>query len=113
MGDMADYYRDDGLAEALLGDEYVDNGAPFWTTKYGERIAIEEMSDRHLLNSIAMLERKGYISSRVLRFYLSGPEPSGDGAMMAYEEEQRDVFLRKVHPALDALDGEAKRRGLK
>lgn len=40
-----------------------------WTTKNGESIPINEMSDTHLLNAIKMLLQRQYISELTEEYY--------------------------------------------
>lgn len=92
-----------------------------WRTRDGREIPIEEMEDGHVLNTIRFLHRNaemirfGYF----VRVYWSSPQPNGDGAQMAVDEEcQRwaqlcDVdMLKRAVPQYVMLLLEATKRGL-
>lgn len=79
-----------------------------WTTKDGRRIAITEMSDEHLRNTIAMLERKGFVNTEAA---LSPFGYFDADSMAAYYAEQEFNRL-KWSPLFDALEEELYRRGL-
>ena len=81
-----------------------------WKTKDGKEIPIENMTTQHIKNTIALLERKGFVSPETLRFYTSGPTPFGECAQLAYEEEQDIVFEAPVSKQLSALEDELNRR---
>lgn len=82
-----------------------------WTQRDGTPIAVNDMTDTHLLASARMLRRKGFIGPRTLAAYL-GPGPSADMASLAFEQEQRQVFDAPVSPFVDFFEDEIKRRGL-
>ena len=86
--------------------------APTWKTRDGRVLLISEMGDGHLLNTVRMLRRKGFIGRSTLECYLSTDGPSGDAAQMAFDAECREVFSRPVSAELDDLEAEARSRGL-
>lgn len=81
-----------------------------WTTKTGEKILISEMDDKHLLNAYKMLWRNGFIDKETLEFYLFAPQPNGDGAQMAFEQEQDEIFSRIPHSSMGELKKELEKR---
>jgi hypothetical protein len=82
----------------------------YWKTKDGRILYIDEMTTEHLRNTIAMLERKGFVSVSQKQFYFNAPQPNGDGALLAFEREQAQVFEAPLCPQLDALRHELKKR---
>lgn len=80
-----------------------------WTTKDGRKLNVNDMSTQHIKNSLAMLKRKGHVSAKTLLFYLNCPEPGGDGAQMAFEEEL-DSAIKNANPFIDAFEEELKTR---
>jgi hypothetical protein len=67
MGDMADFILDSAFDQGL--DEYDGfQGSPsgeralagIWRNGDGTEIKISEMSDNHLANALAMIERRGW-----------------------------------------------------
>jgi len=83
-----------------------------WTTKDGREIPIKDMSDRHLVNTLNMLNNKGFISHKTMMSYLSGSEPQGEMAQLAYEQECDAIFDAPVCEQMDALEEELEKRGL-
>ncbi len=84
-----------------------------WVTREGQKLRISEMGDGHLVNTLHMLKRKGYVGWRALSDYLRGPRPNGEIAQGAFDREADEAFSRPYHPALDDLEDEARRRGLR
>lgn len=54
---MSDSY-DDYCIRCELADSVAEDLKSYWTTKNGERIRYQEMTDEHLLNTIKMLEKQ-------------------------------------------------------
>lgn len=75
------------------GDEYV------WTTKTGRRIPLSQLSDQHLANIIAMLDRQESVVWRV-------------GCMFDSElaDQQTDIAIANLDARLDILRAEQQRR---
>lgn len=84
---------------------------PVWTTKDGRKIPVSEMTDEHLTNAYLMLKQKGFVGNRTLRCYLSRG-PTADGALVAFEAEQRAVFDSPFSEFVDHFNDELLRRGL-
>ncbi len=87
---------------------------PTWTTQFGDVLLIEEMDDQHIINTIKMLWRNASLKAfQQAMKMVHGPQPRGDGAMMAFEQEldaiDAETFL---HEAYDDLVMEANKRGL-
>lgn len=59
MGDMADYYREQ---ELLYNDRFTSDS--IWTTSDGMRVAIRDMSNSHLLNTIRVLRGKSPVGTK-------------------------------------------------
>jgi hypothetical protein len=64
-----------------------------WTTRDGTQIPVSEMTDSHLANAIAYLERTAdarlaYETANLL----SGPTPTGAMAQDAYEQGMQELF---------------------
>ncbi len=88
-------------------------GPGTWITKEGQKIKISEMGDGHLVNSLQMLKRQGFVGWRTLSAYLYGPRPNGEMAQDAFDREADEAFSRPYHPAFDDLEDEVKRRGFR
>ena len=58
-----------------------------WTTKTGSLLDISQMSTQHIKNALAMLERKGYVKTETLVFYLTCPLPRGEAAQYCFDRE--------------------------
>lgn len=82
-----------------------------WTQKDGTPIAVKDMTDAHLLASLRMLRRKGFIGPRTLAAHM-GPGPTADMASLAFEQEQRRIFDAPASPFVDYFEDEIKRRAL-
>lgn len=80
-----------------------------WRTKDKRVLKISEMEDGHLVNALRMLKRDGWIGPRTLHSYL-GPGPNGDMAQEMFAEEADMMLTRPVHPAVDELEDELRRR---
>lgn len=84
-----------------------------WTTKDGRTIAVKDMSDSHLLNTMKMLERNHSIS--VIEASRSFPTFQGD--MAQYYAEQswfaiQESSVEEMYPIYADMFDEADRRGL-
>ena len=87
-----------------------------WTTRDGRVVAIKDMSDSHLINTINMLKRKGFITPEAHKWYFSHfPSPSNMGEMAydAAEEECLRGMDAPVSEELAWLEEEAKKRNIK
>ena len=85
---------------------------PMWTMKDGQRIAVRDMDNGHLLNTIRFLERA---AERKVQDFMSCPMPNGDMAMMAWEQEfdaMCDAEVEDFFPIYKHMIAEAVRRGL-
>ena len=80
-----------------------------WKMRNGESIEMSDMSDYHLDNTVAMLERAGFVTINAyldcLAYSCAGDTP--DGAQMAAESE---VDRMQTNPAYEALLDEKERR---
>ncbi|MCA9362516.1 hypothetical protein KC906_04005 [Candidatus Kaiserbacteria bacterium] len=81
-----------------------------WKCVDGLYVRVCDMQTRHIKRSLAMLRAKGFVSPSTVSFYLSGPMPNGDAAMIAYEEEQDYVFNAPVSRFIDLFEQELKKR---
>jgi hypothetical protein len=82
-----------------------------WVTYDGRRIAVNDMEDTHVVNTVRLLRRHA-TAQRFLEalIMLKGPRPSGDEATHAFEcalEEtvslSDDAFLKEVCPPFHRL----------
>ena len=91
----------------------------FWKTREGQQVRIRDMDDRHLLNTLRMLQRHAWrrlVAANLA--YIDGPRPTADMAEMAFEAEADHVAELTTEDALEdmpkyqELAEEARRRGL-
>lgn len=103
------------LDDLALQQDIAENAVAdkVWITRDGRHTPIAEMTDGHLVNTIRMLERKGFISKSEYEAMTLGNPPQGDMAMMAYEQAIDELFNTPVSPQLDDLRNELNKRGLK
>jgi hypothetical protein len=80
-----------------------------WTMRDGTKIKIKDMETSHIKNSLAMLERNGFISRSTLACYM-GPGPQGEIAQLCFEQEQDEIFQAPLSPFIDAFERELKKR---
>ena len=113
------------LEEAMLKDEEVKTTRKMqfnklkqlmknkiWITRNGREIAIADLTDTHLLTIINRFYNNNFIGVNVLMAYLTGPEPSSDGAQIAHEQEYTAICDKIPTIWLDILEEEKERRGL-
>ncbi len=83
-----------------------------WVCADGRKIRVEDMSDSHLANALAMLQRKGFISQRLKKAALEwGPDSlAGEHAQDAVWQEYADLMSAPCHPAVEWLEDETRRR---
>ena len=74
----------------------------YWTQENGKQIAISEMSTGHIKNTLAMLEKKGYIATETLVFYLTCRQPTSEGALDCFNREL-DVVVNSKHTRYIAI----------
>lgn len=95
-------------------------GRPVWVTRDGRKLTPEEMSDGHLRNTIAFIERRLGRAARALKtlgdlWWVFTPGPSGEHAQDCFEQAQAEVWEREwqdyLPPIYDALVNELARRG--
>lgn len=77
-----------------------------WTMRDGQKIALKDMKTSHIENSLNMLKRNGFISTRTLAFYLATPGPTGEMAQMCFEQEFAGVISAPVTPWIDLFEEE-------
>jgi hypothetical protein len=72
--------------------------ATHWVTKDGRRIAVRDMEDTHLVNTVRLLRRHAPAARLVELFLMvTGPaRPSGDGATMAFESGIEELASMSV-----------------
>lgn len=107
MGDMADY-----INERDPFPEEEEGGPATWTTREGDVILISEMTDRHLINTLRMLDRKGFVPAEEMVSYLCGSQPNGEAAMDAWTEGLMELAEKIPSEKMDDLAAEAMQRGL-
>lgn len=76
----------------------------FWTRSNGQKVPIKDMGDHHLLSAIAMMRRNGYVSAADIALFDSDP--------VKYPDSVKPGKVWPVSTLLDALDTEARNRGL-
>jgi len=87
-----------------------------WKTRNGDVIEIKDMTNSHLLNSIRMLRRNGYVGIKehsdsflnILTYC-----PSGDGAYDSIDQLISKLVSEIPIEGMDELLGEMKKRKLK
>lgn len=83
-----------------------------WTTKDGRTMAIRHMTTQHIINTIAMLRRNGFVSvGEFHNAWYSYAALDGD-SMAAYYAEQ-EVATMTPTQALDDLEEELNNRRLR
>jgi hypothetical protein len=90
--------------------------APTWTTRDGTVLLLSAMDDQHLVNTLKMLKRKAaFAAAHNARILLSGPQPHGEGAQMAFDQELMEAgnIDNFLHESYEDLIWEAKKRKLK
>ena len=83
-----------------------------WKTKDGQEIKVEDMGTVHILNCLNMFRRNGWVSKHIVEFYLTCTPPNGDGAIMAFEHEQDNVFRAPCTGWIDRFEMELSSRGM-
>lgn len=75
-----------------------------WTRSNGQKVAVTEMNDFHLLNAIQKMKDNGYVSVSDIALFETDPAPD------------KELFERmmniKTSVLLNAMDAEARKRGL-
>jgi len=122
MGEMSEYYGIEAeIHEMCAPRSRPQPTATIWVTRKGDRIAVKDMGDQHLVNTIRMLRRSGEVSKMRDTFavggYLDSDPP--DGAAIAAEGELNELMDMGVDDYLSlkvvtfaAMLTEAKRRNL-
>lgn len=84
-----------------------------WTTKDDRQIPIKKMATQHIKNTLNMLRNKGYVGIGTLKFYLTCPPPTAEGALDAFTQELDKVIDAEPTEYIDLFEAELKRRGEK
>lgn len=100
-------------------DSLGDRKKGVWITRDGTEIKIVHMGDKHLINTIRMLDRKAEtaVPGIILQAYLGLSAVRGEMAQYALEDEisdieQNGIATGVVFPVYDDLVEEAIRRGI-
>lgn len=88
------------------------NKYKYWITKDKRKIAVKDMTNQHIINTLKMLDRNKFIAASTLEFYMSTSGPSGDMAQLAFEQELDEVLDRIPTRWIDIFNKELKIRGL-
>ena len=80
-----------------------------WKSRNGP-IAVEDMSDDHIKNALALLKHIGYVSPRTVSFYASTPGPRGEMAQCAFEAECDYVLDAPTTDWIDIFEDELAKR---
>jgi hypothetical protein len=114
--DYEEQQKIDRMCDDLYEEE--QNKYKYWTTKDKIKIAVKEMTTRHIKNTIDMLERNGYIALSTFElitfefyFYTSGP--NGDIAQDDFEQECYETLHMTPTKWIDIFNQELKNRGKK
>jgi hypothetical protein len=90
-----------------------------WTTRANERIAIAAMSDQHILNAIALIERKrAQLDDDMAQSFGFAAGCRGEMASYYADQGADDAsnalasYVQRSEPALTALRTEVRRRGI-
>lgn len=83
-----------------------------WETKDGRKINIEDMGDRHLINSYKMVKRSGAIDPSTLDFYLYTDGPTGEMASYFFEQEVDVILTAPVTPFVGWFEEEMAKRSI-
>ena len=82
-----------------------------WKTKENGYIPINQMETTHIINSIRMLETKGFVSAKTYLVYLTQDTLAmSDSTLDAFEREQIEIAHFKPSAQLDWLKEELKQR---
>lgn len=87
MGEMADYYREACIESMAAYDSFISN--PYWIMENGKQIFMDEMSDEHLANCIALREKKQKTNDIIYKCLIA-------------EQNERKRFAAKVKRALNS-----------
>lgn len=80
-----------------------------WKTRDGREIALREMADSHLQNTVRFLRRRGWVHTCELASMWAYSRDAGEFAALAVEQEADRARISKH---ADAVFDELKRRGL-
>ena len=106
MGDMADYYGGpEPEVEELDADDEL-----YWVTSDKRRILIETMSDTHLKNTIAYLDRRGMASLVNVRYGMSTNAVEMAEAEMSTLSELTVARYRRMVSELEERKKDAERK---
>ena len=74
----------------------------FWKTKSGKLICIKDMETDHIVNTLAMLKRNGFISQRVFDFFYCGIKSLCDFKVNEYIDPLEEELKTRVNEMLEA-----------
>jgi hypothetical protein len=80
--------------QVVSDDDLTWLDSTIWVTRDGRKLVPSQMDTNHLHNTVCMLERnaKRYLDAFILRYYVFGTRPHGDGAQDAFEREMEALM---------------------
>ena len=81
-----------------------------WITQDGRQLDPAAMSTQHIRNALNMLRRNGFVSPKVVSFYMTCVEPNGEMAQVCFDREFQAVMEAPVSEFIDIFEEELRKR---